>query len=190
MSMATIRNMPHLQMHEEEESQSRRNARTREKPVWGTGTCGAKVSESEKAGGPGLTPNMPPFPNITFGGSLHLRTEDGNRDTGSSETVRRAAAAIETAARDGRLAGALEIEDHSPIQPVGARSQRSRTTKVKQCSTRLQVMVERGEAAAPIVNTLIAFADQIRLLNGQVNSMRWERCDEHQQMRDRMIECH
>ena len=50
----------------------------------------------------------------------------------------------------------------------------------------LQEMFERGEASGPIVNTLVAFADQIRLLNGQVNSMHREWCDENQQMRGRI----
>ena len=86
----------------------------------GTGAPGMTGNGSKKAGtplAPGFEPipNVPPFPNITFGGSLHQRVEDTNRDTGSSETVRRAATAIETPARDGKLAGALEIEDRSPI---------------------------------------------------------------------------
>ena len=48
----------------------------------------------------------------------------------------------------------------------------------------LQLMVERGEASGPVVTTLIAFADQIRSLNGQLVSMHRSWCDEHKQIRD------
>ena len=47
----------------------------------------------------------------------------------------------------------------------------------------LQEIFERGEASGSVVNTLVAFADQIRLLNGQVSSMHREWRDENQQMR-------
>ena len=47
-------------------------------------------------------------------------------------------------------------------------------------------MFERGEASGSVVNTLNAFANQIRLLNGQVSSMRREWHDENQQMKDRV----
>ena len=57
------------------------------------------------------TPNVPPFPNITFGGPLHQRAESMNRDTGSSRITERAANVVEAGARDDRLANALEIED-------------------------------------------------------------------------------
>ena len=50
----------------------------------------------------------------------------------------------------------------------------------------IQEIFERGEASHSVVNTLNAFADQIRLLNGQVSSMRREWRDENQQMRDRV----
>ena len=68
-------------------------------------------------------PNVPPFLNITFGGPLHQSVHQG---TGSSRITQRAANAVEAGARDGRLASALEIEDHPPIA-VRARSPRPRT---------------------------------------------------------------
>ena len=49
-----------------------------------------------------------------------------------------------------------------------------------------QEVFERGKASGPVVNTLNAFADQIRLLNSQVSSMRREWRDENQQMKDRV----
>ena len=60
-------------------------------------------------------PNVPPFPNITFGGPLHQRVENVNRGTGSSRITERAANVVEAGARDGRLASALEIEDRPSI---------------------------------------------------------------------------
>ena len=48
----------------------------------------------------------------------------------------------------------------------------------------IQEMLERGEASSSVVNTLNAFANQIRSLNGQVSSMRREWHDENQQMKD------
>ena len=47
-------------------------------------------------------------------------------------------------------------------------------------------MLERGEASSSVVNTLNAFANQIRSLNGQVSSMRREWHDENQQMKDKV----
>ena len=65
-------------------------------------------------------PNVPPFPNITFGGSLRQRVEGANRNTGSSRITERAANVVEAGARDGRLASALEIEDRPSIaSPLG-----------------------------------------------------------------------
>ena len=58
-------------------------------------------------------PNVPPFPNIQFGGPLRQRVGDMNRG-------QRAADVIEAGARDGRLASALGIEDRPPIaSPLG-----------------------------------------------------------------------
>ena len=66
------------------------------------------------------TPNVPPFPNITFGGPLHQRDENANRVTGSPRVTERAAEVVETSARDGRLANALGIEDCPSIaSPLG-----------------------------------------------------------------------
>ena len=65
-------------------------------------------------------PNVPPFPNITFGGPLRQRVEDINRSTGSSRITERAANVVEAGARDGRLASALEIKDRPSIaSPLG-----------------------------------------------------------------------
>ena len=65
-------------------------------------------------------PNVPPFPNITFGGPLRQRVENVNRGTGSSRITERAANVVEAGARDGRLASALEIEDRPSIaSPLG-----------------------------------------------------------------------
>ena len=69
---------------------------------------------------PVIIPNVPSFPNITFGGPLHQRVEDTNRSTGSSRITERAANVVEAGARDGRLASALGIEDRPPIaRPFG-----------------------------------------------------------------------
>ena len=65
-------------------------------------------------------PNVPPFPNITFGGLLHQRDENSNRDTGSPRITERAADVVGTGERDGRLADALGIEDRPSIaSPFG-----------------------------------------------------------------------
>ena len=60
-------------------------------------------------------PNVPPFPNITFGGPLHQRDENANRVTGSPRITERAAEVVEAGARDSRLASALGIEDRPSI---------------------------------------------------------------------------
>ena len=65
-------------------------------------------------------PNVPPFPNITFGGPLHQRDENPNRVTGSPRVTERAAEVVEAGERDGRLARALEVEDRPSIaSPLG-----------------------------------------------------------------------
>ena len=65
-------------------------------------------------------PNVPPFPNIQFGGPLHQRVGDMNRGTGSSRITQRAADVVEAGARDGELASALGIKDRPPIaSPLG-----------------------------------------------------------------------
>ena len=79
----------------------------------------------------GDTPNVPPFPNITFGGPLNQRDMNSNRVTGSPRITERAADVVRTGARDGRLADALGIEDRpsiasplghlSPLRPIGQR---------------------------------------------------------------------
>ena len=68
----------------------------------------------------GDTPNVPPFPNITFGGPLNQRDENSNRVTGSPRITERAADVVRTGARDGRLADALGFEDRPSIaSPLG-----------------------------------------------------------------------
>ena len=68
----------------------------------------------------GDTPNVPPFPNITFGGPLNQRDVNSNRVTGSPRITERAADVVRTGARDGRLADALGIEDRPSIaSPLG-----------------------------------------------------------------------
>ena len=68
----------------------------------------------------GDTPNVPPFPNITFGGPLNQRDGNSNRGTGSPRITERAADVVGTGARDGRLADALGIEDRPSIaSPLG-----------------------------------------------------------------------
>ena len=68
----------------------------------------------------GDTPNVPPFPNITFGGPLNQRDVNSNRVTGSPRITERAADVVRTGARDGRLANALGIEDRPSIaSPLG-----------------------------------------------------------------------
>ena len=68
----------------------------------------------------GDTPNVPPFPNITFGGPLNQRDVNSNRVTGSPRITERAADVVRTGARDGRLADALGLEDRPSIaSPLG-----------------------------------------------------------------------
>ena len=68
----------------------------------------------------GDAPNVPPFPNISFGGPLNQRDENSNRVTGSPRITERAANVVRTGARDGRLADALGIEDRPSIaSPLG-----------------------------------------------------------------------
>ena len=68
----------------------------------------------------GDTPNVPPFPNITFGGPLNQRDVNSNRVTGSPRITERAADVVRAGARDGRLADALGIEDRPSIaSPLG-----------------------------------------------------------------------
>ena len=136
---------------DEEEDQSRRNARIRDAARPRSLSRGAARdlrvdrdtrSERERArdsrevlrgleaihdrGGPigspaiGDTPNVPPFPNITFGGPLNQRDVNSNRVTGSPRITERAADVVRTGARDGRLADALGIEDRPSIaSPLG-----------------------------------------------------------------------
>ena len=52
----------------------------------------------------GDTPNVPPFPNITFGGPLNQRDVNSNRVTGSPRVTERVADVVGRGARDGRLA--------------------------------------------------------------------------------------
>ena len=66
------------------------------------------------------TPNVPPFPNITFGGPLNQRDVNSNRVTGSPRVTERVADVVGRGARDGRLADALGIEDRPSIaSPLG-----------------------------------------------------------------------
>ena len=68
----------------------------------------------------GDAPNVPPFPNITFGGSLNQRDENSNRVTGSPRITERAADAVGAGVKDGRLADALGFEDRPSIaSPLG-----------------------------------------------------------------------
>ena len=50
----------------------------------------------------------------------------------------------------------------------------------------IQEMLERGEVSSSVAKAFHIFADQIRLLNGQVGSMRKEWSDENQQTKDRV----
>ena len=50
----------------------------------------------------------------------------------------------------------------------------------------IQEMLERGEVSGSLAKAFHIFADQIRLLNGQVGSMRKEWSDENQQTKDRV----
>ena len=49
----------------------------------------------------------------------------------------------------------------------------------------IQEMLERGEVSGSVAKAFHIFADQIRLLNGQVSSMRKDWSDENQQAKDR-----
>ena len=50
----------------------------------------------------------------------------------------------------------------------------------------IQEMLERGEVSGSVAKAFHIFADQIRLLNGQVSSMRREWSDESQQTKDKV----
>ena len=50
----------------------------------------------------------------------------------------------------------------------------------------IQELFERGEASGSVANTLNAFANQIRLLNGQVSSMQKEWQNENRLMKDKV----
>ena len=50
----------------------------------------------------------------------------------------------------------------------------------------IQEMLERGEVSGSVANAFHTFADQIRLLNGQVSSMQKDWRDENQQAKDRV----
>ena len=50
----------------------------------------------------------------------------------------------------------------------------------------IQEMLERGKVSGSVAKAFHIFADQIRLLNGQVSSMRKDWSDENQQAKDRV----
>ena len=50
----------------------------------------------------------------------------------------------------------------------------------------IQEMLERGEVSGSVAKAFHIFADQIRLLNGQVSSMRREWSDESRQTKDKV----
>ena len=50
----------------------------------------------------------------------------------------------------------------------------------------IQEMLERGEVSGSVAKAFHTFADQIKLLNGQVSSMRREWSDESRQTKDKV----
>ena len=86
-------------------------------------------------------------------------------------------------ARNERVPERVEISTPPALRSHSSGD--SGDTRMKEVfDVHIQEMFERGEASGSVVNTLNAFADQIRLLNGQVSSMRREWRDENQQMKD------
>ena len=86
-----------------------------------------------------------------------------------------------------RVPERIEISTPPALRSHSSGGSGDARTKVKEVfDLHIQEIFERGEASSSVVNTLNAFANQIRLLNGQVSSMRREWHDESQQMKDRV----
>ena len=90
--------------------------------------------------------------------------------------------------RHAGAGGAPErIEISTPPALRSQSSGESGDTRAKEIfDLHIQEMLERGEVSGSVAKAFHIFADQIRLLNGQVSSMRREWSDESQQTKDKV----
>ena len=90
--------------------------------------------------------------------------------------------------RYARASGAPErIEISTPPALRSHSSGESGDARAKEVfDLHIQEMLERGEVSGSVAKAFHIFADQIRLLNGQVSSMRREWSDESQQTKDKV----
>ena len=90
--------------------------------------------------------------------------------------------------RYARASGAPErIEISTPPVPRSHSAGESGDARAKEVfDLHIQEMLERGEVSGSVAKAFHIFADQIRLLNGQVSSMRREWSDENQQTKDKV----
>ena len=90
--------------------------------------------------------------------------------------------------RHARASGAPErIEISTPPALRSQSSGESGDARAKEVfDLHIQEMLERGEVSGSVAKAFHTFADQIRLLNGQVSSMRREWSDESRQTKDKV----
>ena len=90
--------------------------------------------------------------------------------------------------RYARASGAPErIEISTPPVPRSHSSCESGDVRAKEVfDLHIQEMLERGEVSGSVAKAFHIFADQIRVLNGQVSSMRREWSDESRQTKDKV----
>ena len=88
-------------------------------------------------------------------------------------------------ARAGRAPERIEIS--TPPAHRSHSSGESGDARAKEVfDLHIQEMLERGEVSGSVAKAFHIFADQIRLRNGQVSSMRKDWSDENQQTKDRV----
>ena len=95
---------------------------------------------------------------------------------------------VEDPRRYARAYGAPErIEISTPPVPRSHSSGGSGDARAKEVfDLHIQEMLERGEISGSVAKAFHIFADQIRVLNGQVSSMRTEWSDESRQTKDKV----
>ena len=86
--------------------------------------------------------------------------------------------------RAGRVPERIEISTPPALRSHS--SGESGDARAKVFDLHIQKMLERGEVSGSVAKAFHTFADQIRLLNGQVSSMRKDWRDENQQAKDRV----
>ena len=85
------------------------------------------------------------------------------------------------------LVGLLKGSRYRLLQPTDHSSGESGDARAKEVfDLHIQEMLERGEVSGSVAKAFHIFADQIRLLNGQVSSMRKDWSDENQQTKDKV----